>query len=129
MCYEVEILTYNLESEYWYATFSQIKIKKLESLGHVMKGDKYVLLRNIMQGKRCSSIVLFRAASSKVRIASERRWHLKKKKKNTALQYKMKKKLICYFSNITQIRVYPKPSNENKSDREANKYKGSFIIS
>lgn len=68
-----------------------IKIRKLQYLGHVMRGEKYVLLQIIIQGKivgkrsigrrriswlnnlrqwyNCKSVELFRAAVSKVKIA------------------------------------------------------------
>jgi hypothetical protein len=68
-----------------------IKRRKLEYLGHVMRGQKYALLQLIMQGKirgkrnvgrrrifwlknlrewfECSSAELYRAAVNRVRIA------------------------------------------------------------
>lgn len=70
---------------------TSIKARKLQYLGHIMRGNKYELMRVIMQGKikgkrsigrrrlswlrnlrewfRCSSIELFRAAVDKVKIA------------------------------------------------------------
>ena len=68
-----------------------IKIRKLQYLGHVMRGERYTLLQNILQGKilgkrsigrrriswlnnlrqwfNSSSIDLFRAVTSKIKIA------------------------------------------------------------
>lgn len=70
---------------------TSIKARKLQYLGHMMRGNKYELMRVIMQGKikgkrsigrrrlswlrnlrewfQCSSIELFRAAVDKVKIA------------------------------------------------------------
>jgi hypothetical protein len=68
-----------------------VKIRKIQYLGHIMRGEKYVLLRLIMQGKiqgkrnpgrrkiswlrnlrewfGCSSLELFRSAANKIKIA------------------------------------------------------------
>ena len=68
-----------------------VKIRKLQYLGHVMRGEKYHLLQLVIQGKlqgkrrpgrrriswidnlktwfNCSTIELFRAASSKARVS------------------------------------------------------------
>ncbi|CAG9827859.1 unnamed protein product [Diabrotica balteata] len=70
---------------------NSIKIRKLKYLGHIMRGEKYEILRNIMQGKikgkrsvarrkiswlrnlrewfGCSSIELFRRVTNKIIIA------------------------------------------------------------
>lgn len=63
-----------------------IQIKKLQYLGHIMRSDEYQIVQTIMQGKiqgkrgrswlknlrewfNCSSIDLFPAAASKIRMA------------------------------------------------------------
>ena len=74
-----------------YEVINTIKARKLQYLGHIMRGQRYEMLRLIMQGKikgkrnvgrrriswlrnlrdwyNCSSIELFRAAANKVNIA------------------------------------------------------------
>ena len=74
-----------------YEVINTIKSRKLQSLGHIMRGQRYEMLKLIMQGKikerrnvgrrkisllrnlrdwyNCSSIELFRAAANKVKIA------------------------------------------------------------